>query len=228
MKLNGTPESMAELKEILNPMTGKERIAYLWEYYKIVPIIIVSVIVFVVLIFAPGPERKSVFEGTCINIILPEQGEAYLTEEWLQVMGGNAETEQAPCINLYIGDLTTNTDVDAVTLAQKPVLMTAARELDYALMDESSMQVYLLQGLFCSLETILSQEQLQQFGEDLIYCEDEDGARFPVAVDLSDTAFGKACLSADGKVFIAFTGCTDRVELSDDFLTHILNWEPKE
>lgn len=231
MKRDGRATSLAKLKEILAPMTRKERWEYLWEYYKAVPIgIVLFIAVFgsaFMNLFAP----TVVFEGAVVNVELPENGAAYITDQWLQVLDGDGKKEVVKYNPIYFKDIL-DEDITAEEIQQSQnaamqvTFMVTAQSLDYVLMDETAMRYYINQGVFSSLDKTLSQEQLQQLEELLIYAENEDGSRYPIAVRLSETDFGKACSSIEDKVFIGFPANTERAELGDDFLMYLMDWKP--
>jgi len=167
------------------------------------------------------------------------------------VLGGDPQKEEVRYSEVYFGDMANPKNSDEVQYAQKPMLLAAAQEIEYVIMDKNALTYYLYQKMFVPLEDVLTQEQMQMlekngwlfyleekahedaleeiFGEDV---EDENGneevgLKYPIAVDLSETEFGKSCRTAD-KVYIAFTGNTDMAEWSDDFLAHLLNWKETE
>lgn len=218
----------SKLKEILAPMTWRERMEYLWEYYKIVFFVLIAVLLVINSIIGIKRMPDVVFNGTAANVVVPDGGESYLTEEWLQEIGGNPEKETVT-FNLVMfpsrDELITE---EELAYAQKVTSLAAAQMLDYVLLDMNALEYYLGDRIFCSLENVLTQEQLKQFENKLVYLEEGDGTTYPVAVDISDTSFGQACATVDGMVFIGFPGNTERAELSDDFLDYLLKWETKE
>lgn len=231
MERNGRATSLAKLKEILAPMTRKERLEYLWEYYKAIPI---GIVVFIAVfgsaftnLFAPDV----IFEGAVVNVELPENGATYITDQWLQELGGDAKKEIVKYTPVYFEDLlgenVTSDDIQqSQNAAMQVTLMVTSQSLDYILMDETAMRYYINQRALSPLDKTFSQEQLQQLEEQVIYAEEEDGTRYPVAVRLSETAFGEACSSIEDKVFIGFPANTERAALGDDFLMYLLDWKP--
>lgn len=225
MKREGKAANLAALKEILAPMTKKERLEYLWEYYKAVPIVAVVVIAFLASMISSWLKPEIVFEGIGVNVDMIEDDDSYITEDWLQVMGGNAKKETARYSSLYIGSFEADTvETELAVAAQKVMLMAIAESLDYVLMDRSAVDFYIEKGIFSPLEKVLSQEQLEQFQDKMIYVELEDNTKIPVALDISETSFAKQCSVVGKELFIAFPGNTERAELSDDFFDYLLAW----
>jgi len=93
-------------------------------------------------------------------------------------------------------------------------------------MDEISYNYYKKAAIFSSPEEMLSQEQIDQFSDKIVYYTDEeDGATYPVAINITDTAFAQDCLKTNGNVYIAFCGNTGRTERNSEFFTYLLNWK---
>lgn len=243
---------LAELKETLAPMSWEDRMDHLWEYYKLalVPVVLVVAIVATVIVKANEPDV--LFEGVVANVVLSEETDACITDEWMQILGGDPKNEVVRYSEAYFGDMTNPKNSDELQYAQKPLLLAAAQELEYVIMDKNALTYYLAQEMFVPLADVLTQEQIQQLevnGQlfyvqedndedeefDDIFAEDfgeedeneEDGVKYPAAVVLTETEFGKACRSADD-VYIAFPGNTENAELSDDFLMYLLNWKATE
>lgn len=219
---------LSKLKEILAPMTWRERLEYLWEYYKLAFFAFIGVLLVVNSIIAIQNAPDTVFNGMAANVVVPDGGESYLTDEWLQVIGGNPEKEVVG-FNLTMfprrEEIITE---EELTSAQNVTALAAAQMLDYVLMDMNALEYYLGDRIFCSLENVLTQEQLKQFENRFVYLEEVNGTTYPVAINISDTSFGQDCATIDGMVFIGFPGNTERTELSDDFFDYLLEWETKE
>ena len=244
---------LAELKETLAPMSWEDRLDHLWEYYKLALVPVVLVVAIIATVIAKANEPEVLFEGVVANVALSEETDALITDEWMQVLGGDPKNEVVRYSEAYFGDMANPKNSDEIQYAQKPMLLAAAQEIEYIIMDKNALTYYLYQEMFVPLEDVLTQEQMQMlekngwlfyleekvqedaleeiFGEDV---EDENGngneevgLKYPIAVDLSETEFGKNC-RVDGKVYIAFTGNTENAALSDDFLAHLLNWKPTE
>lgn len=228
MRKENNVKSMAMLKEILAPMTWKERLEYLWEYYKLVAIFAVVVIAFVISIISTCLQPDVIYEGVGVNLDLPNYDTTYVVEDWLTVMGVDPKKETAKYSSIFVGDLDEEiVDTELAVGAQKVMLMVIAESLDYVLMDDQAVEFYLEKEIFGSLETMLSQEQLEQYAEKMIYAKVEN-QEIPVVLDISDTALAKACGVYGKGLYIAFPGNTGRTEWNDDFLEHLLKWEAAE
>lgn len=217
---------LKDLKNTLSPMTWKERIGYLWEYYKHVFFLTAIAIILVVSLISIAVAPDPCFEGVCANIQLSEEGTAHMTSQWLDVMGGNPKKDVANLSFFLFQDVGAS-QLPGYTLSMRIVPMVYAQALDYMLLDQQALDYYLTQSVFQDLHISLTDEQISQMEDCLFYYEKEDGTKFPIALDISETAFVKAHATTPDKVYIAFPGNTKNVELCDDFLDHLLNWKPE-
>lgn len=226
MKKKSILEILIDLKNTLAPMTWKERIGYLWEYYKHVLFLTVIAIALVVSIISIAVSPDPCFEGVCANVQFSEEGITHMTAQWLDVMGGNPKKEVANFSTFLFQDVGTS-DLPGYTLSMRITPMVFSQALDYMLMDQQALDYYLTQSVFQDLHISLTDEQISQMEDHLVYFEKEDGTKFPIALDISEIAFVKAHATTPDKVYIAFPGNTKRVDLCDDFLDHLLNWKPE-
>ena len=75
------------LKNNMKDLSGKEKLAYLWEYYKWFAIGAVALIVATVSIIISVREnsKEVLYSGVVANIAASEEGKAYLSEGWFEV-----------------------------------------------------------------------------------------------------------------------------------------------
>lgn len=222
MKRKGIAEAIAG-------MSLKQKAEYLWTYYKWVLAVAVAVIVIICIVVSSIMSKSvtTLYSGIVINAELSEEGEDYLSDGWFTHLGGDEKKEKVDISSTYYNDLSVTQDPEAdAAAAMKVTAMVAAKELDYIIMDEISFNYYKKAAIFSSPEEMLSQEQINQFSDKIVYYTDEeDGVTYPVAIDITDTAFSRNCLKASGKVYIAFCGNTGRTERNSEFFDYMLDWE---
>lgn len=211
-----------KLKEILTPMSRKEKLSYLWTYYKWVPVTAVLVIAVLCSVIGIVSERRSetVLSGIIVNVPVTAGGEKYLTEQLLTELGGTPEEQHMELQSIFFQDLLTTDDpsVDQAT-AMKVTARVTTRSLDYVIMDEVGFGYYQNQDVFSPVDTVLTERQLSQWADRLVYHEGE-----PIALELTDTAFVTACMSAGGSVYLAFPGNTGNNDLCAEFAQRLLSW----
>lgn len=228
MKLS---QEVKKLKQDLGPMTWKQRLDHLWTYYKSV-LAVAAVVVMVICIVATSIYNKqfeTVFGGTVVNIYLSEETERYLTEdieELLQVQ----DKQQVVLDTASFGDLMNSSDPEGdSTTAMMAALKVAAKELDYAIMDKTALEYYIGTAVVSDLNLALTQEQLAMFEGRIIYAQlEENGETFPVALDITDTAFVQDCYIGERTVYITFPNNTEHDFTPSQFLDYLLAWKAEE
>ena len=130
--------------EKLAPMTGKQRLEYIWEYYKLPLIAIAVLIVFTVSMIQNSMYRKKelLISGIFINTTTTEEGYAFVKEDYWAHCGGDSETrsELIEVRNIsYNAEQPTAMDVNAVMTVDA---MIAAGDLDYIICDLTAAEFY--------------------------------------------------------------------------------------
>ena len=220
MKRKGIAEATAG-------MSLKQKAEYFWTYYKWVLAVAAGVIVLICIIVSSVMNKSvtTLYSGIVINAELSEEGQAYFLNGWFTHLGGVDKKEKVDVSSTYYNDLSTTQDPEAdAAAAMRVTAMVAAKEIDYIIMDELSFNYYKKTAIFSSPEEMLSQEQIEQFREKIVYYTDEEGSTYPVAIDITDTAFVRNCLKTNGNVYIAFCGNTGRTDRNSEFFSYLLNW----
>lgn len=217
------------IKESLAEMSFKQKVDYLWTYYKWILAVAAGVILLICIVVSSIMNKSvtTLYSGTVINMELSEEGEAYLTDDLFSHLGGVDKKEKVNLTNSYYNDLSNTQDPEADAAAAMQVTsMVAAKELDYIIMDELSFNYYVKASIFSSLKDMLSQELMEQYSESVVYYTDEEeGTTFPVAIDITGTSFAQDCLTGSKPVYIAFCGNTGRTDRNSEFFTYLLDWE---
>ena len=73
-----------KLIETLKPMTGKQRVEHIWEYYKEYMFVALMVIVLLVIVFTSIFNKKTevLFSGVLVNMEVSDAGWEYINEEF--------------------------------------------------------------------------------------------------------------------------------------------------
>ena len=217
------------IKESLAGMSFKQKIDHLWTYYKWVLAVAAGVILLICIVVSSIMNKSvtTLYSGTIINVELSDVGEAYLTDDLFSYLGGVDKKEKVDLTSSYYNDLSTTQDPEGdAALVMSVTAMVAAKELDYIIMDELSFDYYKKATIFSPLEEVLSQELIDQFSDRIVYYTDEEeGTTYPVALDITDTAFVEDCVQRGETVYIAFCGNTGRTERNSEFFEYLLNWK---
>jgi hypothetical protein len=213
--------------DVLKPMTPKQKLDHLWTYYKAVPITLLAIIFFLSSLI-PGiiESRKEVlFGGLSINFNENDRMKSCLIDELFVFFGGTDSKKQHVTLNTM--SLSTASEDLAALYDEHTAIAAqiAAKELDYIILDTTSVEFFSNMDVMADLNTLLTAQQLQTLNDRLLYRTSTEGKTYPFAIDLSGTAFAQACNPIDGAVYIIFPGNTERAGKTAQFLDYILNWQ---
>lgn len=214
--------------EKLKPMTWKQRIDHIWTYYRAVFLFAaVAILLPVGLVISLTTKKDVAFGGMAINVDMRKVGVTYLTDDWFDRIGGDPKKEVAElyanAFDPETGDLESTYGVAMSTIAR-----AESKTLDYIIVDQATMEFYIVQEIYMDLSNVFTAEELAAFGQDKVITvtpEDQLEVRMPIAIDITDTAFAKDCLKAKGSIYLAFVGPEERSELYREFWDYLLAWE---
>ena len=219
----------------LRPMSWRDHIDHIWTYYK--EIILIGAVVIILLASILGNALKPRLEvrmsGYLANITLSEDGSAYLKEDYLSHLGGSADSQTVILNSTVFGGEGYLTSREAnYNAALAPVLQVTAQEVDYMLLDEVALEFYLNKAFFMDLRQLLNEEELKQL--ELTYYQPVDidekpvGGSYPVAVDITGTAFAQGCAKDAKKVyFVAVANGPNKDDIRN-FWEYLNSWKEAE
>ena len=108
--------------------------------------------------------------------------------------------------------------------------LVASGSLDYIIMDEPSMEFYIIQDIFCELDAFMTQEELDRLQDQnlLLYAREESSTKsVPYVIDITETQFAKDCLHVSGKVYIAFSANPTMKDSNRVIWDYLMAWEKK-
>ena len=227
--------ALREFIATLRPMSWRDRIDHIWTYYK--EIILIGAVVIILLASIVGNALKPRLEvrmsGYLANITLSEDGSAYLKEDYLSHLGGSADSQTVILNSTVFGGEGYLTSMEAnYNAALAPVLQVTAQEVDYMLLDEVALEFYLNKAFFMDLRQLLNEEELKQL--ELTYYQPVDidekpvGGSYPVAVDITGTAFAQGCAKDAKKVyFVAVANGPNKDDIRN-FWEYLNSWKEAE
>lgn len=227
--------ALREFIATLRPMSWRDRIDHIWTYYK--EIILIGAVVIILLASILGNALKPRLEvrmsGYLANITLSEDGSAYLKEDYLSHLGGSADSQTVILNSTVFGGEGYLTNMEAnYNAALAPVLQVTAQEVDYMLLDEVALEFYMNKAFFMDLRQLLNEEELQQL--ELTYYQPVDidekpvGESYPVAVDITGTAFAQGCAKDAKKVyFVAVANGPNKDDIRN-FWEYLNSWKEAE
>lgn len=232
-------KGFVKLLNDLKPMSWKERIEHIWEYYKeymlVVGVFLVVTIGLITSSIAAG--KEAVVTGIMVNITVDQKGYSYLSTDYAKHIG---ETDEDLVRLEYteFSDLLVDASEENYNAAQVIILEVAAKKLDYMILDKLAMEFYTAQEIYLDLRDFFTLEELQEFmkkdqlvfcleekaadmsAEELKalqeYCLSEEGADieycWPAAVKITDMDYVKDNVTSGGDIYFAMAGSTEKLE----------------
>ena len=212
-------------REMTQGMSFVEKAEYLWGYYRwtllvaFFGVIVISMVVTGIVNSQAEPD----FAGIVVNMPLSEEGTAFLTDDWGKIIG--AEKEGAvQLFSTSFQDLDSTSDLEmAAATAYQVVLMIAGEDYDYILMDEAALNYYENHSIFTPLDAMFPEEVLEEYGDWIILHTTDQGEEYPLALDITESAFVSKYVGKDTKVYIGFPGNTGRTQMDLEFFEYIMN-----
>ena len=217
-------EQIKKLKGELAAMSWKQRIDHLWTYYKWVLGVLIGIIMIIsIVITAISAKQIDVlFGGMTANLDLSDDAQIYLSEG-LEELLVTKDKQKVQLDMTGFGDLLDPEMAEYnYNSALQVIALVSARELDYVMMDQPALSFFVTQDIFADLNEVLTPQQLEKFEGRIVYAEPPEGERYPIALDLRDTAF--AADSQLEEAYIGFPGNTERAYTASQFLDYLLSW----
>lgn len=198
----------------LAPMTGRQRLEYIWMYYRWGILVAVAVVIMLCSLISNYREnsKEVLISGCFLNTSTSAEGYAHLSSEYLQFCGGDeagrVELVEGSTVNFASGDYANQT---LLILDAK----IAAQDLDYLILDEESVRFFDGQELAMDLSVLLPEEMLD--GRNTI--QTETGT---IAMDLTGTAFEKTYGLQSQPSYLLVIANTPHPEKVVDFIRYLL------
>ena len=218
--------SHRKLKEVLAGMTFRQKVDHIWTYYKwlLAPIALAVLLIWFVANIVINNRTEILYSGALVNVTVSDEGIDYLSDDWFETLQGEEGKQR---VDLMFATFDVNNTISLQLDAGSYTKVTAAvtaRELDYVITEYTGFEYCVGSSAFAPLTDVLPAQTLAGLEEQLIYLEDESGT-YPVALDITQTAFARECISGTECVYLAFPGNTGRNARNDAFLTYLLGWE---
>lgn len=228
MGLKSVKDSFRNVRNSMKGMTFEERVDHIWTYYKweMLGIVMIGFLIFALVSWLCSTPVETVFEGNLSNCQITNDGYRYLTGDYLNTLGLDADENRA------VLGMTTTAGTDAVSVnatgidgGVRVAVMVADGSLDYIIADSVAIEFYALQGTYQNIESVLTEEQLAPFADKLYYYTDtESGQRVPIAIDISDIAFADECMEDGEAIYLGFPIHAPHPEQQAGFFDYLLAW----
>ncbi len=218
--------SLKKLGEILAPMSWKDRLEYLWTYYKFVLAILAAAILVISLIVnaVQGSKIDTLYGGALLGTSVSEEKCEAFSQELLELFDGDGVNQviDFSMIPYYSINGEINVELQQ-TAIMKLTVMVAAQSLDFILTDADSFELFISQSDYADIRTLLTPEQQAQLEPYYVYSkESEETKPYPIAVDISHTAFARNFLSKDGTLYLTFPGNGENPQRNEAFVNYLL------
>lgn len=232
MKENSFISQFKQLKTDLHGMSSTQRITHLWTYYKwvIAVVLVIIMLISIVLSSVTNRSKTTIMGGVAVNVFVSDAGKAYLLEDYREHMGLTSERQSVEFTELYIhtGE---NSSIYADNYYSLMSLLSlcSGEQIDYLLLHEGAISILLVQQVFKDLRELYTQEELDAFGDRVIWCENTDtGEPMPVALDITDMPFIQNNTDISGRVFFSYIINSPRTEAAKDLYDYLEAWKPAE
>jgi len=220
-----------KLKEDLAAMSWKEKLDHLWTYYKgsLVILLILAMIISIISSSCIARNTKTVIAGVAINVILSDEGRAYVKEGFMEraTTGGR---EEIYFVESIMDDFTNSASMQDNYYSLTSLMALAVnQELDYMLVDETALKNLLGHDFYMDLREFFSEAELEALGENVVWLEsgvEEEARVMPVAVKVEHIPFiAEHAMNVDDTYFAVVTN-TARVDVCRDFWAYLNEWTP--
>lgn len=220
-------EMMAQLKVDLKTMTFKEKVEHIWTNFKEWILIFTGIFVLLVayiITLLTNPEP--VLSGYLLNVQLSETGRAYITEDYFASIGGTKKQEVHLQSAAYVEDPTGQVIETNYATVNQMAGIIAAESMDFLLSNKYGMELGISMEVYLDLSEFLTEEEMTQWSDKLIYAQAEGSEyAYPVAVDITDTAFAKEHITGAKEVYLGFVANTPHMENCHTFWEFLLGYE---
>lgn len=175
--------------------TPKKKLQYFWDYYKwhvIIPVLILLFVVFGIRTFLMENRETSVYISM-INCKDEYSVDEYLTaySDELQERGETQETFrlEGGFIHPEVVDEMTAADSMVTASIQRYQAEVISKRSEAVIASDWVVREYAAADAYCDLTTVLSEQQLEELGDQLLYCKNMEGEEIVAGVYLKSSLF---------------------------------------
>lgn len=179
-------------RELFNKMTFKDKVGYIFEYYKIHMISVLLLLVFIISIIwsITSNNYTNAFSSIIVNGKLTgvEYHTDQLTNGFTSYLGIDGKSSRVTFSNDYIIKPGSN-DEDTKISNQKIATMSTSETLDGIICDYQLVNYFSDDNslLLIDLSTILTPQEMSKLSSYMVYHIASDGTKIPVAIELTNT-----------------------------------------
>lgn len=212
-----------EKKTNIRELNNKQKIQYIWDYYRWPIVIVIAVIFFLGSLIM----HYVTYKEPALDIIMVNSNMVYAEEfpefDNFYELAGLDPVEIPLAIDTSISFSTPESPVSDYYNTQNLSLRVAVGGNDIIFAPETIYDYYAASGSFLDLSTALSEEELEKYADILVYTTDEEtGATYPCGVKLSEDNLLLEKNYYSNPCCLGLFVNTDTPELSLDFFNYIM------
>ena len=216
---NEAREEQAKLKK----MSFRDKLWYIWEYYKI-HMLIGCVILFFLYALGTIFYQKS-FTTQLYTIVMNDRSGSEadyegLANEFKTRMGYGKKDKVEVDSSLYISFEESTSQLDYASLA-KVTAIVASKDLDVLISDSPAVEHYASNGAFLNLEEVLPADLWDMVKDDVYMAKDENGNSFPAAISLDDSYFHEKTGTQMEEAYFSLINNSTRTDTAFEFLRYL-------
>ena len=211
-----------EKKTAFKDLSKKAKAQYIWDYYRWHIIIAICLVAFIIsMIVHYATYKESVLDIIMVNIVNPYADEVPSTDEFFEQEGfaSNEEITIDTSITFSEDDnYSTNYYSD-----QNLTLKLSVGGADVLFAPEFVFQQYADAGCFMPLTDYLTEEELEQYNDIIVYATDsETGETLPCGLKLTDNKWLSDYGYYTGTVYFGIAYASDNKDNAIDFFHYIM------
>lgn len=163
-------DELNNAKKVFHNGTTKEKVVYIWEYYKLHIFAIVFVVCFIgSVIYNNVTAKEYVLQGIFLNTLVESETVSEMEQDFIEAYPIDTSSEEVFFdASMYYSD---DSDAMETSYQTMQVLATrvAAREIDFMAADVATLYNFAYDQYFAELPEILSEEQLEAYEPYFLY-----------------------------------------------------------
>lgn len=208
-------------REKLSGLTWRQRLGYVWDYYKplMAAVLVVIFAVYLVVSIYHGMKQKEILNVYLLNCNSLDVDSEEMAAEFAEYLGGTGKNEVITIdAGLELGDS------DYAYASQiKLMALMGSQQIDILLLEREQFDSFCEEEILMDLTDVLSQEQLEAWEPYLVYGGDQAGAASPVyGVDMQESPVLQKYHAYNGEVCAAVFHEAVNTDICDDFFEFLL------
>jgi len=163
-------EERINAKKVFQNGTTREKLEYLWDYYKWHFLILILVLSFVIsMIYNHATKKEYVLQGYFLNTYSSEDYSTELTEDYLKEFPIDTQKQDILINTSFYYDLVNSADYTSYQTLQVFTAKISAGEVDFIVADVDTMEQLAYNEVFYNLSDVLTAEQMSKYESNFLY-----------------------------------------------------------